>query len=52
MNKLAIEKLELLLNDLEINKKREQETGRGYFTTELFMIRVREILKILMEKKQ
>jgi hypothetical protein len=47
MKELAIEKLELLLDDLKLNQKEEKETGKSYFNTELFAIRVREIYKIL-----
>ena len=47
MNKEAIYKLELLLEDLKINAKEEKETGKSYFNTNLFAIRVKEILKVL-----
>lgn len=50
MKELAINKLELLLRDLKINQEKEKEEGRSYFTTELFAIRIKEILKILDEK--
>lgn len=50
MNKeLAINKLELLLNDLKINQEEEKQNGRSYFNTQLFAIRVREIYNILKE---
>lgn len=47
MKKLAIDKLKLLLNDLKINQAKEKEDGKSYFNTDLFAIRVKEILKIL-----
>ena len=48
MNKdKAIDKLELLLKDLKINSDAEKENGKSYFNTDLFAIRVNEILKIL-----
>ena len=47
MKELAIDKLNLLLNDLKINQEKEREEGKSYFTTELFAIRVKEILKLL-----
>lgn len=47
---LAISKLELLLNDLKLNEKEEKETGKSYFNTQLFAIRVNEIYKILKEE--
>ena len=49
MRELAINKLELLLNDLKDMQELEKETGRQYFNTQLFAIRVREIYKILKE---
>ena len=49
MKKIALEKLELLINDLKLNQKEEKETGKSYFNTQLFAIRVREIYKILKE---
>ena len=50
MRELAINKLELLLNDLKDMQDLEKETGRQYFNTQLFAIRVREIYKILKEE--
>ena len=50
MKELAINKLELLLNDLKDMQDLEKETGRQYFNTQLFAIRVKEIYKILKEK--
>ena len=50
MKELAINKLELLLNDLKDIQDLEKETGRQYFNTQLFAIRVREIYKILKEE--
>lgn len=47
MKELAMDKLKLLLNDLKLNNKKEKEEGKSYFNTELFAIRVTEILKIL-----
>ena len=49
MKELALEKLELLLKDLKTNQEEEKETGKSYFNTQLFAIRVREIYKILKE---
>lgn len=46
-SKLATNKLKLLLNDLKVNGKAEKEEGKSYFTTELFAIRIKEILNIL-----
>lgn len=43
----AIEKLELLLKYLKLNQEEEKATGKSYFNTNLFAIRVNEILKIL-----
>lgn len=50
MKELAINKLELLLNDLKDMQDLEKETGRQYFNTQLFAIRIKEIYKILKEK--
>ena len=50
MKELAINKLELLLKDLKNMQDLEKETGRQYFNTQLFAIRVKEIYKILKEK--
>ena len=50
MKELAINKLELLLKDLKDMQDLEKETGREYFNTQLFAIRVKEIYKILKEK--
>ena len=50
MKELAINKLELLLNDLKDMQNLEKKTGRQYFNTQLFAIRVREIYKILKEE--
>lgn len=47
MEQKAIEKLELLLNDLKINKEKEKKDRIGYFNTDLFYVRVKEIYKIL-----
>lgn len=50
MNKeLALEKLELLLNDLKLNQQEEKQSGKSYFNTQLFAIRVREIYKLLKD---
>ena len=49
MRELAISKLELLLKDLKDMQDLEKETGRQYFNTQLFAIRVKEIYKILKE---
>ena len=50
MKKLAIEKLELLLDDLKLNAEEEKRSGKSFFNTQLFAIRVREIYKILKEE--
>ena len=50
MKELAINKLKQLLADLKFNQAKEKEDGKSYFNTELFAIRVKEILKILEEK--
>lgn len=50
MKELAINKLELLLNDLKINQEKEKQDGKSYFNTVLFAIRVKEIYKILKEE--
>ena len=50
MRELAINKLELLLKDLKDMQELEKETGRQYFNTQLFAVRVKEIYKILKEK--
>ena len=47
IKELAIDKLELLINDLKINKNNEKEEGKSYFNTDLIAIRVLEIYKIL-----
>lgn len=47
MKELAIDKLKLLLEDLKLNQEKEKNEGKSYFTTELFAIRVKEILNIL-----
>lgn len=47
MEQKAIEKLELLLNDLKINKEKEKKDRIGYFNTDFFYVRVKEIYKIL-----
>lgn len=49
MKELAINKLELLLKDLKDMQELEEKTGRQYFNTQLFAIRVKEIYKILKE---
>ena len=46
-NKQLKDKLELLINDLKINKEKEKEEGKSYFNTDLVAIRVLEIYKIL-----
>lgn len=51
IKELVISKLELLLNDLKINGEAEQKEKKSYFSTQLFAIRVKEILKILKENK-
>lgn len=45
------QKLELLLNDLKINSESEKESGKSYFNTNLFAIRVKEISKTLKYEK-
>ena len=46
----VINKLELLLKDLKDMQDLEKETGKQYFNTQLFAIRVKEIYKILKEE--
>lgn len=43
----AIDKLKLLLDDLKLNSEKEKEEGKSYFNTDLFAIRVKEILETL-----
>ena len=50
MKELAINKSELLLKDLKDMQVLEKETGRQYFNTQLFAVRVKEIYKILKEE--
>lgn len=50
MKELAVNKLKLLLDDLKLNIEKEKEEGKSYFNTELFAIRVKEILKVLESK--
>ena len=50
MKELAINKLELLLKDLKDMQELEEKTGRQYFNTQLFAIRIKEIYKILKEE--
>lgn len=45
--KSAIEKINILLNDIEKDAQIERETGKRSFTAELFAIRVKEIKEIL-----
>ena len=52
MKELATEKTKLLLTDLEKMQKLEKDTGRQYFTLQLFAIRVKEILKTLEENNE
>ena len=47
MKELVIDKLNCLIRDLKINQEKEKKDGKSYFTTELFAIRVKEILKLL-----
>lgn len=42
----SIKELNLLLDELSINRKVEQATGKNYFNTDLFAVRVKKILKI------
>ena len=51
MDKEVVEKLELLLKDLKLNQEEEKATGKSYFNTDLFAIRVNEILKIVKCEK-
>lgn len=50
MNELAKTKFELLLKDLEDMQKLEKDTGKQYFTLQLFAIRIKEIYKLLEDK--
>lgn len=47
MNELVKEKFELLLKDLENMQKLEKDTGKQYFTLQLFAIRVKEIYELM-----
>lgn len=47
MNELVKEKFEKLLKDLEDMQKLEKDTGKQYFTLQLFAIRVKEIYETL-----
>ena len=47
MKELAMQKIELLLKDLEDMIDLRQKTGKTYFTEELIAVRVKEIEKIL-----
>lgn len=40
------DKLQLLLNDLRKNKQNELEKHISYFNTDLFVIRIKEILEL------
>lgn len=51
MNELAKEKFELLLKDLKDMQKLEKETGKQYFTLQLFAIRVKEIYNLLYKEE-
>lgn len=51
MKELAIEKIELLLNDLKKDHEKEKEDGKSYFNTDLVAIRIKEIYDILKEVK-
>lgn len=50
MNELVKNKFELLLKDLQDMQKLQKETGKQYFTLELFAIRVKEIYELLKSK--
>ena len=52
MKELAIDKLELLLKDLEDMQKLEKDTGKQHFTLQLFAIRVKEIYEMLGSDKE
>ena len=51
MNELAKEKFELLLKDLKDMQELEKETGKQYFTLQLFAIRVKEIYNLLYKEE-
>lgn len=51
MNELAKRKFESLLKDLKEMQELEKETGKQYFTLQLFAIRVKEIYDILIGDK-
>ena len=51
MNELVKQKFELLLKDLKDMQDLEKETGRQYFTLQLFAIRAKEIYDLLNSKK-
>ena len=50
MNELVKSKVEFLLKDLQDMQKLQKETGKQYFTLELFAIRVKEIYELLESK--
>ena len=47
MEQKAIEKLELLLNDLKINKEKEKKDRIGYFNTDLFYLKYINLIQEL-----
>lgn len=47
MKELAIDKIKILLDDLKKNKEAELKDGKSYFNTDLFAIRIKELLNIL-----
>lgn len=51
MNELVKEKFEKLLKDLEDMQKLEKDTGKQYFTLQLFAIRIKEIYEDLKGEK-
>lgn len=51
MNELAKRKFELLLKDLKEMQELEKESGKQYFTLQLFAIRVKEIYDTLIGDK-
>ena len=47
MKELAINKLELLLKDLKLDREKELKDGKNYFNNSLIAVRINEIYKIL-----
>ncbi len=50
MKEQVLQKIKLLIKDLTDMQELQKETGRQYFTLELFAIRVKEIEKMLEDE--